>query len=75
MPQPWKVPLSEKEIGAMLKAIVGFKIDIVRVEAKFKLGQNRSREDQEKMLHQLQAAPDEESRALAKFIVAQRKRN
>jgi transcriptional regulator len=75
MPRPWKIPLSENEFDQMLKAIVGFKIDIVRVEAKFKLGQNRSREDQEKMLHQLQAAPDAESRALAKFIVAQRKRN
>ena len=75
MPSPWKIPLSEKEIGAMLKAIVGFKIEIARVEAKFKLGQNRSREDQEKMLRSLKAAPDEESRALAQFIQAQRQRN
>jgi transcriptional regulator len=75
MPQPWKIPLSEKEIGQMSKAIVGFKIDIERVEAKFKIGQNRSREDQEKMLRNLQSAADEESRALAKFILAQRERN
>lgn len=73
MPTPWTIPLSEQEIGGMLKAIVGFKIEITRVEAKFKLGQNRSREDQEKMLRQLQSAPDEESRALAQFIQAQRK--
>jgi transcriptional regulator len=75
MSQPWKIPLSEKEIGQMLKAIVGFKIDIERVEAKFKLGQNRSAEDQEKMLRNLHSGPDEESRALAKFILAQRERN
>lgn len=75
LPQPWKIPLSEKEIGQMLKAIVGFKIHIVRVEAKFKLGQNRSAEDQEKMLRNLQSGPDDESRALAKFILAQRERN
>jgi transcriptional regulator len=75
MPAPWKIPLSEKEIAAMLKAIVGFRIEIVRVEAKFKLGQNRSREDQEKMLRQLQTAPDDESRGLGKFISAQRERN
>ncbi|HST30391.1 MAG TPA: FMN-binding negative transcriptional regulator [Chthoniobacterales bacterium] len=75
MPTPWKIPLSEQEISAMSKAIVGFKIEITRVEAKFKLGQNRSREDQEKMLHHLRAAPDEESRALAQFIQAQRERN
>ena len=75
MPLPWKIPLSENEIAAMLKAIVGFKIEITRVEAKFKLGQNRSLEDQEKMLRNLKAAPDEESRALAQFIQAQRERN
>lgn len=73
MPMPWKIPLSEQEIAGMLKAIVGFKIEITRVEAKFKLGQNRSPEDQEEMLRHLQAAPDEESRALAKFIRSQRK--
>ncbi len=75
MPTPWKIPLSEQEIAVMLKAIVGFKIAITRVEAKFKLGQNRSREDQEKMLRHLEAAPDEESRALGRFILSQRKQN
>ena len=74
-PVPWKIPLSENEIAGMLKAIIGFKIAITRVEAKFKLGQNRSREDQDKMLRSLQAAPDDESRALAQFIQAQRQRN
>ena len=75
MPQPWAISLSEQEIAGMLKAIVGFKIDINRVEAKFKLGQNRSPEDQEKMVRSLEAAPDEESRALARFILSQRERN
>jgi transcriptional regulator len=75
LPKPWTIPLSEKEFDGMLKAIVGFKIDIARVEAKFKVGQNRSREDQEKMLGNLQTASDEESRALGKFILAQREQN
>src|SRR5437868_4241934 len=73
MPNPWKMPLSEQEIGGMLKAIVGFKIEIKRVEAKFKLGQNRSPEDQAKMRRSLLAAPDEESRALGRFIMEQLK--
>jgi transcriptional regulator len=52
----------------MLKAIVGFTIEISRIEAKFKLGQNRSFEDQASMLHHLQQAPDRESQQLANFI-------
>ena len=75
MPKPWQIPLSEQEMAAMLKAIVGFKIAITRVEAKFKLGQNRSPQDQEKMLRHLEAAPDEESRALGRFILSQREQN
>jgi transcriptional regulator len=69
MPKPWAIPLSEEEFDAMGKAIVGFKIEITRVEAKFKLGQNRSQEDQASMLHALQNAPDTASRELADFIV------
>ena len=36
---------------------------------------NRSREDHEKMLRNLQSAPDEESRALGKFIQRYLKQN
>jgi transcriptional regulator len=71
-PVPWKITLPETAIDAMLKAIVGFTIQISRVEAKFKLGQNRSQADQDGMLHDLQASPDLGSRELANFISAQR---
>jgi transcriptional regulator len=73
MPQPWTIPLSEREMDGMLKAIVGFSIEITRVEAKFKLGQNRSQDDQDKMLNALQQATDSDSRELAKFIQEQRR--
>jgi transcriptional regulator len=73
MPKPWRIPLSEDELQKQLKAIVGFSIQITRVEAKFKLGQNRSIEDQDKMLLALQSADDCASRELGAFIAAQRK--
>lgn len=72
MPIPWKIPLSEEELVAICKAIVGFSIEITRVEAKFKLGQNRSCEDQEKMRRALQNARDSGSRELAEFIARER---
>ena len=71
MPQPWNVPLTEEEIDKMLKAIVGFSIRITRVEAKFKLGQNRSAEDQDGMLRALQNSDNAGDRELANFILAQ----
>lgn len=72
MAMPWKIPLTESEIDKMLKAIVGFSIEITRVEAKFKLGQNRSTEDQASMLQALQQSPRSGDRELAEFIVEQK---
>jgi transcriptional regulator len=71
MSVPWTIPLSESEIDAMCKAIVGFSIEITRVEAKFKIGQNRSSEDRESMLRALQASSDAGSRGLAEFMLQQ----
>ena len=71
-PQPWRIPLTEEELNNQLKAIVGFSIQISRVEAKFKLGQNRSLEDQDSMLRALQSSADWASRELADFIAAHR---
>jgi transcriptional regulator len=71
MPEPWQVPLSQSEIEAMLKAVVGFSIEVTRVEGKLKLGQNRSVEDQEGMLRGLLSSRDSRSQELGKFILAQ----
>jgi transcriptional regulator len=71
--QPW-VPQLPNDMKAKLRqAIVGFKIEVTRLEGKFKLGQNRSREDQEKMLASLAAQPDADSKALADFIKSNRR--
>ena len=70
MPRPWQIPLSDREMDEMLKAVVGFSIEVTRVEGKFKLGQNRSREDQEGMLKGLTSSPDPASRELATFIAS-----
>jgi len=65
---PWALHLPDETVRALLKAIVGFTIRITRIEAKFKLGQNRSKEDQAGMLKALAASEDPGSRALAEFI-------
>jgi transcriptional regulator len=52
----------------LMKYIVGFKMEITRIEGKFKLGQNRSREDQESMLRNLKKQGTDEEIALVNFI-------
>jgi transcriptional regulator len=68
MPRPWQIPLSENEMDEMLNAVVGFSIEVTRVEGKFKLGQNRSREDREGLLRGLVSSPDAMNQELAAFI-------
>jgi transcriptional regulator len=70
-PIPWKITLPEAAFAAMLNAIVGFTVQITRIEAKFKLGQNRSEADQSGMLRDLQASGDPGSLQLAGFISTQ----
>lgn len=69
---PWPMDLPDETIAGLLRAIVGFSIRITRIEAKFKLGQNRSAEDQTGMLAGLAADPSEDANALAEFVLRMR---
>ncbi len=44
-PEPWKMDLPPEYQDKMLSAIVGFEIEITRLEGKFKLSQNRPEGD------------------------------
>lgn len=52
----------------MLGAIVGFRIRIRRIDAKFKLSQNRSPEDRARVAAALASAGDAESAATAAWM-------
>jgi transcriptional regulator len=50
--------LSEVYRSRLLNHIVGFEIAVTRFEAKFKLSQNRTREEQQKIAESLSRAVD-----------------
>jgi transcriptional regulator len=54
-----KVPANQLE--GLMRGIIGFELEIDRLEGKFKLGQDRSPEDQASLLHHLEKAKPEES--------------
>jgi transcriptional regulator len=58
--------LPEEYIQRMLKAIVGFTIEIESIENVFKLSQNRDKESQQNIIDQLVQRGDEQSAAIAK---------
>jgi transcriptional regulator len=59
-PDPWGVDDAPREyIEGQLRAIVGVEVLVERIEAKFKLSQNRSERDVEGVIDGLSAAGDE----------------
>lgn len=50
--------LNEPYRSRMLSHIVGFEISVAKIEAKFKLSQNRTREEQQKVIESLSRASD-----------------
>jgi transcriptional regulator len=67
-PEPWSYDADDPVVDAMLRAIVGFRIEIARLEGKAKLGQNHPEERRRKVIRALEAQGDENSRAIARLM-------
>lgn len=64
-PQPWSFDPTDTFINRLLAQIVGFRLEITRIEGKFKLGQNHPVERREKVVAALLAEGHENARAIA----------
>lgn len=71
MPQPWPGILPADYRSNLLKAIVGFVMDIDRIEGKFKLSQNRSTADQQGVVRHLETSADPVAQALGELTKPQ----
>jgi len=65
---PWQLGLAPDRLAAMVNAIVGFKMRVTRIEAKFKLSQNRSPDDQRRVAAGLAAEGYAEATATAEWM-------
>jgi transcriptional regulator len=63
--------LNENYRAKMLSNIVGFEIAVERLEAKFKLSQNRPKADQARVIHSLESSPDSAISGVAKLMKEQ----
>jgi transcriptional regulator len=57
-----------------MKGIVGFQIEVTRIEANYKLSQNRDDADYQNIVQQLHSREDEMSHQLAEAMERQRPR-
>jgi len=60
--------LTEAYRARMLSHIVGFEIVVTKIEAKFKLSQNRTREEQANIIHSLSDATDTAVTGVARLM-------
>ena len=63
----WRRDMPAEFWSKMLNGIVGFEIEITRVEGKWKLGQNRPEADRVATLEALARSTDDGARALARL--------
>lgn len=64
----WSGELPPDYLSKQLNAIVGFEIVITRLEGKFKIGQNRSKDDVARVYAALSQSTESGDRALAEFM-------
>ena len=68
MPTPWQFDSSQEFYRKMVGGIVGFKIEITRLEGKWKLNQNHPLERQQKVVKALQDSKDQNEQAIAALM-------
>jgi transcriptional regulator len=73
--EPWRFRDQPSDFrDKMLAAIVGFEMPVLKIEAKFKLGQNRRADDRAGMVAGLEREGSPEGIALAMFMRARQER-
>jgi transcriptional regulator len=64
----WTLDTSTRFFDRLVEMVVGFHIDVTRVEGKWKLSQNHPRDRQEKVAARLAQQADENSRQIARLM-------
>ena len=69
-PNPWHAGLPEDYLQGRLREVVAFRLQVDRVEAKFKLSQNRPGNDRKIVTSAFEASPDPATQALGQAMRA-----
>ena len=70
MPNPWQPDYDSQYVKKMLKGIVPFRIQIQKMEGKWKLNQNHPVERRQKVIDVLGATPDQNAQEIARVMRA-----
>jgi transcriptional regulator len=68
LPSPWQMDGASSFVRKLSQAVVGFRVAITRIEAKWKLGQNHSAKRREKVAEHLAASADPDAQSIARLM-------
>jgi transcriptional regulator len=69
MPKPWGLDTDTDFFRSRVRAVVGFRIEIGRLEGKWKLNQNHPPERRERVARLLAGSEDEGAREIARLMI------
>ena len=68
MPRPWTVDRSTDFFAKLAAMVVGFRVDITRLEGKWKLNQNHPQERRDKVARVLARSADQDAREIGRLM-------
>jgi transcriptional regulator len=68
LPQPWQFDSTSDFSKKLVKAVAGFRIEIHRIEGKWKLNQNRPPEQRDRVVRVLETFADDNSQGVADLM-------
>src|SRR5437764_1042915 len=67
-PTPWPLDTASDFFQRFVRGVVGFRIEVSRLEGKWKLNQNHSCERRERVVRVLEKAEDQDAREIARLM-------
>ncbi len=68
MPAPWRFDGTDEYARKLVNGIVGFRVEVERLEGKWKLSQNQPAERREKVAAALEVSADPDAREVARLM-------
>lgn len=68
MPNPWSIDSDTDFFQKLARSVVGFCVEIARLEGKWKLNQNHPEERRQKVAHALEMSTDPEAKEIARLM-------
>jgi transcriptional regulator len=68
LPKPWSIDTTTDYFRKLVRAVVGFRIEVSRLEGKWKLNQNHPRQRRERVIRVLAQSPDHDANEIARLM-------